>query len=66
VFSPKDGVDRIWPGERVIYSQRLAALRVKSRLNKIIGTPAYKSMTIRSWGTTTKLLALLDSQTAQA
>lgn len=63
VFSPKEGIDRIWPGKGVIYSQRLSAERVKSRLSKIIGTPAYKSMTIRSWGTTQKLLALMDGRT---
>ena len=60
VFSPKAGVDSIWPGEGVIYSQRLSALRTKSRLNKIMGTPAYKSMTIRTWNTTTRLLELLE------
>lgn len=64
VFSPREGVDRIWPGHGVIYSQRLSAERVKSRLSKIIGTPAYKNMTIRSWGTTLKLLTMLDEQTA--
>ena len=59
IFNPQEGVDKVWPGIGVIYSQRLSALRTKSRLGKIIGTPAYKSMTIRSWGTTIKLLQLL-------
>ena len=59
LFDPREGVDKIWPGEGVIYSQRLSSLRTKSRLNKIMGTPAYKSMTIRNWRTTTKLLELL-------
>ena len=59
VFKPREGVDKIWPGNGVIYSQRLSALRTKSRLSIIIGTPAYQSMTIRSWGTTTKLLEIL-------
>lgn len=59
VFDPKEGVDKVWPGESVIYSQRLSSLRAKSRLSKIVGTPAYQSMTIRSWSTTTKLLELL-------
>ncbi len=58
VFDPRDGVDQIWPGEGVVYSQRLSAQRTKSRLSKIVGTPAYKSMTIRSWNTVTKLLEL--------
>jgi uncharacterized protein (DUF1697 family) len=59
VFDPREGVDQIWPGDGVIYSQRLSALRTKSRLSRAIGTPAYQSMTIRSWNTTTKLLELL-------
>jgi uncharacterized protein (DUF1697 family) len=60
VFSPREGVDKIWPGDGVIYSQRLSAERTKSRLGKIVGTPPYKSMTIRSWNTTVKLLGLMD------
>lgn len=59
VFAPREGVDVVWPGDGVIYSQRLGALRTKSRLSKIVGSPLYKSMTIRSWNTTTKLLELL-------
>lgn len=59
VFSPKEGVDKIWPGNGVVYSQRLSALRTKSRLNKIMGTPFYKSMTIRNWNTVIKLLHLM-------
>ncbi|HMI09001.1 MAG TPA: DUF1697 domain-containing protein [Candidatus Saccharimonadales bacterium] len=59
VFSPREGVDKVWPGEAVVYSQRLSALRTKSRLSKIIASPLYKSMTIRSWNTTTKLLEIL-------
>ena len=61
VFDPHPDVDRIWPGTGVIYSQRLSAQRTKSRLNKAITTPLYKSMTIRSWATTTKLLDLMES-----
>lgn len=60
VFDPRAGIDRIWPGKGGIYSQRLGSQRTKSRLGKIIGTPAYKSMTIRSWKTTTKLLQLFE------
>ncbi len=57
VFDPREGVDRVWPGDGVIYSQRVSALRTRSRLGKIVGTPPYRSMTIRSWQTT---LALRD------
>lgn len=59
-FSPKEGVDTIWTGKGVIYSQRLSSQRTKSRLSKIVGKPAYKSMTIRNWNTTTKMLELLE------
>ena len=59
LFNPREGVDKVWPGPGVIYSQRLSSQRTKSRLNKIMATPAYKSMTIRNWNTTTKLLEIL-------
>jgi uncharacterized protein (DUF1697 family) len=59
VFDPRPGVDEVWAGDGVIYSQRLSAQRTKSRLNRIVGTPAYKSMTIRNWATTTSLLKLM-------
>jgi len=60
VFDPRPGVDKVWPGKGVIYSQRLSAERTKSRLGKIVGTSAYKSMTIRSWQTTLALLERMD------
>jgi uncharacterized protein (DUF1697 family) len=59
VFNPREGVDQVWPGDGVIYSQRLSSERTKSRLGKIVGTPAYQFMTIRNWTTATKLLELL-------
>jgi len=61
VFNPREGVDKIWPGNGVVYSQRLSALRTKSRLNYAMSSPLYKSMTIRSWSTTTKLLDMLKA-----
>jgi uncharacterized protein (DUF1697 family) len=63
-FDPREGVDAVWPGDGVIYSQRLSAERTKSRLSKAMGTPAYKSMTIRNWNTTTALLAMLQARAA--
>lgn len=58
LFSPREGVDKVWSGKGVIYSERLSALRTRSRLNKIMSTPEYQSMTIRNWNTTAKLLEL--------
>lgn len=59
LFNPREGVDKIWQGDRVIYSQRLSSQCTKSRLNQNMGTAIYKSMTIRNWNTTTKLLEIL-------
>jgi uncharacterized protein (DUF1697 family) len=58
-FNPREGVDMVWAGDGVIYSQRLSALRTKSRLSAMMISPLYKSMTIRSWSTTLKLLEIL-------
>lgn len=63
IFKPREGVDTVWAGNGVIYSQRLSAERTKSRLNAIIGTPVYKKMTIRNWNTTMKLLSLSRGDT---
>ena len=57
-FDPRPGVDTVWPGDGVIYSQRLSAERTKSRLSKVMSSPLYRSMTIRNWATTSKLLEL--------
>jgi uncharacterized protein (DUF1697 family) len=53
-------VDAVWAGEDVVYYRRLGEKRTKSKLSKIIGTPIYKQMTIRSWGTVMKLAGLLE------
>ena len=58
-FSPREDVDKVWPGDGVIYSRRLSARRTASRLNRIASSPHYKSMTIRSWQTTLTLRDLM-------
>ena len=55
----REGVDEAWRGSEVLYFQRLSSRRTQSRMSKIVGKPEYQQMTIRSWATTTKLLALL-------
>jgi uncharacterized protein (DUF1697 family) len=64
VFNPRPGVDKVWLGDGVIYSQRLSVERSKSRLSKIVASPLYKAMTIRSWNTTIKLLGILKGMDA--
>ena len=63
-FSPREGVDSLWPGEGVIYHQRLSAMRTRTRLNRMMASPLYRSTTVRSWSTVLKLQQLLRSRKA--
>jgi uncharacterized protein (DUF1697 family) len=58
----RDGVDSAWAGKGVLYFSRLASKAASSRLSKVVALPEYQDMTIRSWSTTTKLHALMDSR----
>ena len=53
-------VDAAQAGRGVLYFSRLTARATASRLNRIVGSPIYASMTIRNWNTTTKLLGLMQ------
>jgi uncharacterized protein (DUF1697 family) len=55
----RDGVDEAHAGPGVLYFSRLTRRASQSRLAKIASLPIYKSLTIRSWNTTTKLLAMM-------
>ncbi|BBY85526.1 DUF1697 domain-containing protein [Mycolicibacterium tokaiense] len=61
VVELRDGVDQAWTGSGVVYFSRRSAERTRSKMSKIVGTPEYQRLTIRSWATTVKLLALLDN-----
>jgi uncharacterized protein (DUF1697 family) len=58
----RPGVDEAHAGTGVLYFSRLTARATQSRLNKIVSSPIYPSVTIRNWNTTTKLLQLMDAQ----
>ncbi|KUL26315.1 DUF1697 domain-containing protein [Actinoplanes awajinensis] len=62
IFNPREGVDRVWPGDGVVYAERLSAQRTRSRLSAMMASPLYKSMTVRSWKTTVKLLEILRAR----
>ena len=64
VVALRAGVDQAWTGSGVLYFARLSARRTQSQMSRIVGTPQYQQMTIRSWTTTTKLLDLLDERRA--
>ena len=55
---PKEGVDAVFAGRGVVYATRLMARASQSRLTRIVGTPIYAAVTIRSWNTTRKLAEL--------
>jgi uncharacterized protein (DUF1697 family) len=60
----REGVDRAWTGPGVLYFERLAARAAQSRLSKIVSLPIYRSLTIRNWATTCKLLELVETPKA--
>ena len=59
--STAPGVDEAHAGPGVLYFSRLISKASQSRLSKIVSSPIYKSVTIRNWNTTTKLLRLMDA-----
>ncbi len=56
----KPEVDTVHAGRNAVYFRRLTARAAQSRLTKLIGLPAYQSVTIRNWNTTTRLLKLME------
>lgn len=58
----REGVDAAAKGDDVLYFWRTMVNITRSHINKIVGTPMYKNITIRNWNTTSKLLALMDER----
>ncbi len=56
----REGVDEVHAGKEALYFSRLVSKAAQSLLPKIVSSAAYKSMTIRNWNTTTKLLAMME------
>ncbi len=61
-ITTREGVDAVWPGERVLYFRNTIAEASRSHLSRVTQKPVYASLTIRNWNTTRKLLALLDAR----
>jgi uncharacterized protein (DUF1697 family) len=57
----RSGVDTVHAGERALYFQRLVSKASQSYLSKIVGSPIYKSVTIRNWNTTSKLALMVTA-----
>jgi uncharacterized protein (DUF1697 family) len=60
-MSMKEGVDRGWAANGVLYFSRLTSRATQSRLSRVVSLPIYQQMTIRNWNTTTKLAHLLET-----
>jgi uncharacterized protein (DUF1697 family) len=58
-MTARPGVDLVVPGDGVLYTSRLIAKASQSQLSRIVGKPAYKNMTIRTWNVVKKLLELM-------
>ncbi len=59
-ISTKEGVDAVHSKPGVLYFSRLTVRATQSHLFKIVLQPMYKSVTIRNWNTTSKLLNLME------
>lgn len=59
-FEVAPGVDEIAVGKHAVYFWRVSAMATRSRLSRITQKPVYKSLTIRNWNTTVKLLAMAE------
>jgi uncharacterized protein (DUF1697 family) len=57
----REGVDTVALGPGVIYFSRVATRASKTRLTKLMVMPMFQQMTMRTWRTTTRLLALLEN-----
>lgn len=53
------GVDAVAPGPGVVYFSRDAQLATKTRIQRFMSMPVFQQITVRSWGTATRLAALL-------
>lgn len=57
----REGVDSVAPGPGAIYFSRVAATATKTRIQKFMSMPVFQQMTVRTWGTCTRLLEKLDA-----
>ena len=58
-INPRPGVDIVKAGDGVVYMSTVMSRVSQSRLSKIVGAPIYSDMTIRSYSTCQKILAMM-------
>ena len=57
----REGVDSVAPGPGAIYFSRVAARATKTRIQKFMGMPIFQQVTVRTWGTSVRLLEKIDA-----
>ena len=57
----REDVDSVAPGPGAIYFSRVAARATKTRIQKFMAMPVFQQMTVRTWGTSIRLLEKLDA-----
>lgn len=57
----REGVDAIAAGDGVLYFSRVAAEARKTRINRLMGMPVFKQMTMRTWRTVTRIAEMLEA-----
>ncbi len=58
----REGVDEVYGGPGALYFSRLISRASQSRLSRIVSMPIYKSVTIRNWQTTQRLMQLMEGR----
>ena len=61
-FNPREGVDKIYAGKKVLYHSILKKERTKSHITKILESKIYSKISIRNWNTTKKLYELMKEE----
>ena len=61
-IDPRPGVDFVHTGQGVVYVATLLSEAKRSGLPKLVTKESYQSLTIRTYGTCQKLLALMESR----
>ena len=61
----KEGVDKAYAGEGVLYLMRLISKAGQSYFSKVISLPVYQNMTVRNWNTTIKLWEIMNTNSPE-
>ncbi|MHA6668249.1 DUF1697 domain-containing protein [Homoserinimonas sp. A447] len=58
----REGVDSVALGPGALYFSRVKARATETNINRFMGKPVFRQITVRNWRTTTRLLELLEGE----